>query len=87
VDRHSGGGFLVDAATQSFPLDLGLALHGLAFPGLSAGSSCVHGALPAEPAIASTHRGTLADGYFCSAANGKVLTQVGILPNAESCGN
>ena len=79
MDRHSGGGFLVDAATQFFPPDLGLALHRLAFPGLSAGSNCVRAGLPAEPTIASTNRGTLADGYFCSAANGEVLTQVGIL--------
>ena len=75
------------AATQFFSPDLGLALHCLAFPGLPAGSNCVHGALPAEPAIATTNRGTLADGYFCSAANGEVLTQVGILRNAENHGN
>jgi hypothetical protein len=78
MDRHSCGGFLVGSATQFLSLDPGLALHGLALPGLSAGSNCVRGDLPAEPATASTNRGSLADGYFRGAANGEVLTNVGI---------
>ena len=57
-------------SNTAFSIDLRLALHRLAFSGLSAGSSCVYVDLPADPTIASTDRGPLADGYFCSAVNG-----------------
>ena len=76
TDRHSGGGFLVGAATQFFSLDPGwhyMAWRFLAFlPGVIVFALIYLLNL----AIASIDRGTLADRYFRGADNGEILTKV-----------
>ena len=74
TDRHSCGGFLVGSATQLFSLDPGWHYMAWRFLAFLPGVIVFAVVYLLNSAIASTDRGTLADGYFCSAANGEVLT-------------